>query len=134
MLDCGPFIPQIGPTVVPGKTARYGNAADLEAIFETHADKIAAFMMETVQGSAGAVVPPSGYLKEVRRLCTKYNVLLILDEVQSGFGRTGYMMAYQVEDIKPDILVLGKSLVGGAYSMGMVVGIEAAMGCLRTGE
>lgn len=91
-------------------------------------------MIEPVQGSAGCVVPPTGYLSEVRRLCSKYNVLLVLDEVQSGFGRTGHLMAYQAEDIKPDILVLGKSLVGGAYSMGVVVGIEEAMGCMRNGE
>lgn len=72
-------------------------------------------MVEPVQGEAGAVVPNSGYLKEVRRLCTKYNVLWIDDEVQAGLGRTGKLLAADHEEVKPDILILGKALSGGVY-------------------
>ena len=72
-----------------------------------------AFMVEPIQGEAGVVVPTQGYLKEVRRLCTKYNVLWIADEVQTGLCRTGKMLAVDHEDVKPDILILGKALSGG---------------------
>lgn len=72
-------------------------------------------MVEPVQGEAGAVVPDDGYLKEVRRLCTMYNVLWIDDEVQAGLGRTGKLLAVDHEQVKPDILILGKALSGGVY-------------------
>lgn len=72
-------------------------------------------MVEPLQGEAGAVVPSMGYLKGVRELCTKYNVLWIDDEVQAGLGRTGKMLAVDYEDVKPDLLILGKALSGGVY-------------------
>lgn len=77
-----------------------------------------AFMVEPVQVEAGVVVPDKGYLKEVRRLCTKYNVLWIDDEVQAGLGRTGKLLAVDHEGVKPDILILGKALSGGVYPVG----------------
>ena len=104
---------------------------DLEAAFRTHGDKIAAFMIETVEGNAGTVVPPTGYLKAVRRLCTQYNVLFIADEIQCGIGRTGYFMAYDAEDVKPDLVVLGKALTGGAYSMGLLLGGKGTIGLYK---
>lgn len=72
-------------------------------------------MVEPIQGEAGVVVPQDGYLTEVRRLCTKYNVLWIADEVQTGLARTGRMLAVDYENARPDILILGKALSGGAY-------------------
>lgn len=76
---------------------------------------VCAFMVEPIQGEAGVVVPDEGYLSDIRRLCTKYNVLWIADEVQTGLGRTGKMLAVDYENVKPDILVLGKALSGGVY-------------------
>ena len=75
----------------------------------------AAFMVEPIQGEAGVVVPHDGYLKGVRELCDKYNVLWIADEVQTGIARTGKMLAVDHENVKPDILLLGKALSGGMY-------------------
>lgn len=132
--DCGPFMPSIGPSIGEHPPVRYGNIEDMEIVFDKYGSEIAAVMLESVQGSAGCVVPPQGYLRQVRELCSKHNFLLMLDEVQSGFGRTGYLTAYETENIKPDLLILGKSLVGGAYSMGMVVGIDAAMKTYKIGQ
>jgi ornithine--oxo-acid transaminase len=132
--DCGPFLPNVGTSVKGSPPVRYGNIEDLERVLQTYSQETAAVMLESIQGSAGCVVPPAGYLKQVRELCTKFNVLLILDEVQSGFGRTGHLAAYQADCIKPDLLILGKSLTGGAYSMGMVVGIDRAMQTYKAGQ
>lgn len=74
---------------------------------------ICAILLEPIQGEAGAIVPTKGYLKKVSELCKKYNVLLIADEIQTGFGRTGKMMAYEWENVKPDIVTVGKALSGG---------------------
>jgi acetylornithine/succinyldiaminopimelate/putrescine aminotransferase len=82
--------------------------SQLEAEFKKDAANIAAFMVEPIQGEAGVVVPFDGYMSEVKKLCQKYNVLLIADEVQTGLGRTGYRLAVDHDDCKPDILVLGK--------------------------
>lgn len=76
---------------------------------------ICAFMVEPIQGEAGAVVPDDGYLKKVRALCSQYNVLFIADEVQTGLGRTGKLLAIHYEDVRPDIVILGKALSGGLY-------------------
>lgn len=131
--DLGPFIPNVGSSLT-GNTIRFGNAGDLEAAFKTHGTKIAAFMIETVEGNAGTVVPPPGYLKAVRRLCSEYHVLFIADEIQCGFGRTGYFMAYDAEDVKPDLVVLGKALTGGAYSMGLTIGSRETIGLYKPGQ
>jgi acetylornithine/succinyldiaminopimelate/putrescine aminotransferase len=91
-------------------------------------------MIETVEGNAGTVVPSQGYLTAARKLCTQYNVLFIADEIQCGFGRTGYFMAYDCENIKPDIVVLGKSLTGGAYSMGLTLGSREVVDTFKAGQ
>ena len=103
-------------------------------MLEEHSDRIAAFMIETVEGNAGTIVPPDGYLTAVRQLCSKYNVLFIADEIQCGFGRTGYFMAYDCENVKPDMVVLGKSLTGGAYSMGLTLGSREAVVTFKPGQ
>ena len=94
----------------------------------------AAFMVEPIQGEAGVVVPDEGYLKGVRALCTKYNVLFIADEVQTGLARTGKMLACDHEDVKPDILVLGKALSGGLLPVSAVLANNEVMLTIKPGE
>lgn len=91
-------------------------------------------MVEPIQGEAGIIVPTDGYLKEVRRLCTKYNVLFIADEVQSGLARTGKMLAVNHDDVQPDILILGKALSGGMYPVSAVLANDEIMLCIKPGE
>jgi ornithine--oxo-acid transaminase len=97
----GPYLP--GFSDLP-----YNNVDQLEMELEKDAEHIAAFMVEPIQGEAGVVVPDDGYMREVKRVCEKHNVLLIADEVQSGLGRTGYELAVHHDNCKPDIVVLGK--------------------------
>ncbi len=101
--DFGPFTPGF-------KEIPFG---DVKALRDAITPNTCAFLVEPIQGEAGIIVPPKGWLKEVRRICTEKNVLLILDEVQSGLGRTGKMFAFQHEDMMPDGLILGKALGGG---------------------
>ncbi len=80
----------------------------MEAEFKRDGDNIAAFMVEPIQGEAGVVLPSDGYMSNVKKLCEQYNILLIADEVQTGLGRTGYRLAVDHDNCKPDILILGK--------------------------
>jgi putrescine aminotransferase len=107
----GPFLPDI--IQVP-----YGDLAALEEITDEHC---AAVMMEPIQHEAGMFLPPPGYLKEVRHLCQRKGLLLIMDEVKTGCGKTGELFAYYHYDVEPDILVLGKSLGGGIFPIGALV-------------
>lgn len=91
-------------------------------------------MVEPIQGEAGVVVPDDGYLKKVRELCTKNNVLWIADEVQTGLARTGRMLAVDYEGVKPDILILGKALSGGMYPVSAVLANDDVMLCIKPGE
>ncbi|HUM53065.1 MAG TPA: ornithine--oxo-acid transaminase [Chitinophagales bacterium] len=121
----GPYVP--GIVKIP-----YNNLVALEEALQ---DKnVAAFMVEPIQGEAGVVVPDAGYLTKVRELCTKYNVLFIADEVQTGIARTGKMMACDHENIKPDILVLGKALSGGTMPVSAVLANDEVMLCIKPGE
>ena len=108
---------------------------DLAALEEELKDKnVCAFMVEPIQGEAGVVVPDDGYLSGIRKLCDKYNVLFIADEVQTGIGRTGKMLATDHEDARPDILVLGKALSGGVLPVSAVLADDDIMMCIRPGE
>ncbi|KUK10688.1 MAG: Aminotransferase class-III [Clostridia bacterium 41_269] len=98
----------------------FGDADALERELKQHKD-VAAFIVEPIQGEGGIIVPPEGYLKQVRELCTQYEVLLIIDEVQTGFGRTGKMFACEHEGVVPDILCLAKSLGGGIMPVGAFI-------------
>jgi ornithine--oxo-acid transaminase len=91
-------------------------------------------MVEPIQGEAGVIVPDKGYLAAVRKLCTKYNVLFIADEVQTGIGRTGKLLATDYEDARPDILVLGKALSGGVFPVSAVLADDEVMLCIGPGE
>ncbi len=121
----GPFTP--GFKVVP--------YADASAIADAITDNTAAVMLEPIQGEGGIIVPPEGYLKEVRQICRQNNVLLVLDEVQTGLGRTGKLFAYQHEDgVKPDMLIIGKALSGGFYPVSAVVSSREILGVFRPGD
>lgn len=91
-------------------------------------------MVEPIQGEGGIIVPKDGYLAGVKKLCEKYNVLLISDEIQTGLGRTGKMFAYEHENIRPDIVVLGKSLAGGYYPMSAVLADKNIIDLIKPGE
>jgi len=123
--DYGPFMP--GFTTVP-----YDDLAALEE--EIKDPNTAAFMVEPIQGEAGVVVPHHGYLKGIRDLCSKHNVLWIADEVQTGLCRTGKMLAVDWENARPDILVLGKALSGGVLPVSAVLADDEVMLTIKPGE
>jgi ornithine--oxo-acid transaminase len=121
----GPFMP--GYELVP-----YNDLNALEIKLKD--PKVCAFMVEPIQGEAGVIVPDDGYMKGVRSLCNKYNVLFIADEIQTGIARTGKMLATDYEDAKPDILILGKALSGGVYPVSAVLADNDIMMCIKPGE
>ncbi|HUP25812.1 MAG TPA: ornithine--oxo-acid transaminase [Thermoanaerobaculia bacterium] len=120
----GPFAP--GFRLLP-----YGDAAAVAAAIGPNT---AAILVEPIQGEAGILIPPDGYLQKLRKLATENNVLLIADEIQSGLGRTGKMLACEHEDVRPDILILGKALSGGMYPVSAVLADEEVMGVFRPGD
>ena len=95
---------------------------------------VAGIMLEPIQGEAGVVVPDDGYLRGIRELCTKHNVLMIADEVQTGIGRTGRMLACDHEAVRPDIVILGKALSGGVLPVSAVLADDDVMMCIKPGE
>jgi ornithine--oxo-acid transaminase len=111
----------------------YNDLQALENAFKANPN-IAAFMFEPIQGEAGVVVPQEGYLASVRSLCTQYNVLMIADEVQTGLCRTGKMLACDHENVKPDILILGKALSGGVLPVSAVLANDEVMLTIKPGE
>ena len=121
-----------GPYMPGYETIPYNDLAALEESFQ---DKnVCAFMVEPIQGEAGVVVPDEGYLAGIRTLCDKYNVLFIADEVQTGIGRTGRMLATDYEDARPDILILGKALSAGVLPVSAVLADDEVMMCIKPGE
>ncbi|CRK55910.1 Ornithine aminotransferase [Alloactinosynnema sp. L-07] len=122
--DFGPFTP--GFTV-----AKYGDTQALEAAIT---DRTAAILVEPIQGEAGVLAPPSGYLREVRALCDQHNVLFIADEIQSGLARTGTLFALDHEGVRADLYTLGKALGGGILPVSAVVGRGDVLGVLKPGE
>lgn len=120
----GPFTP--GFKVIP-----YGDAHALEAAITPHT---VAFLVEPIQGEAGVVIPPAGYLKKARELCTANKVVLILDEIQTGLGRTGKLLAEEHEGVEADLTLVGKALSGGLYPVSAVLSNTEVMGVLQPGE
>ncbi len=121
----GPYMPGFG--LVP-----YNDLAALETVLKD--PNVAAFMVEPIQGEAGVVIPTDGYLKGVRDLCDKYNVLFIADEIQTGLARTGTMLACDHENVRPDILILGKALSGGTIPVAAVLADDIVMLQIKPGE
>jgi ornithine--oxo-acid transaminase len=119
----GPFTP--GFTLVP-----YGDADALEAAITPNT---AAFIVEPIQGEGGVIFPPDGYLRRVRELCSRHNVLLIADEIQTGLGRTGRLFACDHEDVRPDIVTIGKALSGGFYPVSAALSSAEILGVLGPG-
>lgn len=110
----------------------YDNLEELEKHLKNNAN-IAGFLVEPIQGEAGVYVPAEGYLRKAKALCDKYNVLFIADEVQTGIARTGKLLAVDHEDVKPDLLILGKALSGGAYPVSAVLADNEIMGVIEPG-
>ena len=123
--DYGPFMP--GYDLID-----YNDLNQLEDKFKN--PNTAAFMVEPIQGEAGVIVPSEGYLSGIRKLCNKYNVLFIADEVQTGLARTGKLLATDYEDARPDILILGKALSGGVLPSSAVLADDEIMLCIQPGE
>ena len=121
----GPYMPGFG--LVP-----YNDLAALEAVLKD--PTVAAFMVEPIQGEAGVVIPADGYLKGVRALCDQYNVLFIADEIQTGLARTGTLLACDHENVRPDILILGKALSGGTIPVAAVLADNEIMLQIKPGE
>ena len=112
----------------------YDNIDALRAALEKDSATIAGFLVEPIQGEAGVYVPQTGYLAEAKLLCEQHNVLFIADEVQTGIARTGKMLAIQHENVKADILVLGKALSGGAYPISAVLADDEIMNVIKPGQ
>lgn len=122
--DFGPF--PTGFKLVP-----YGNAKALEAAITPNT---VAFLVEPIQGEAGVVMPPAGYLREVRQICDRHNVLFMADEIQTGLGRTGQLFACDHEGVRPDVMIIGKALAGGFYPVSAVLASQAVLGLFRPGD
>jgi len=120
----GPFTP--GFKIVP-----FGDASALENAITP---QTVGFLVEPIQGEAGVIIPPEGYLREAKRLCEKHNVVLILDEIQTGLGRTGKLLAEEHEGIEADLTLVGKALSGGFYPISAVLSNKEVMDVLRPGE
>lgn len=135
----GPFLEKVGP-VIPGtnnQILKYGVIEDVELAFKNAGDKIAAIILEPIQGEAGIVVPPADYFPRVRELCNKYNVLLIADEIQTGIARTGKMLCwehYLPREQKPDMVLLGKAISGGILPVSAVLSSNDIMSVLEPGS
>ncbi|MGM0530155.1 MAG: ornithine--oxo-acid transaminase [Bacteroidota bacterium] len=123
--DYGPYTP--GFITIP-----YNDTQALEK--ELNDPTVAGFLLEPIQGEAGVIVPDDGYLKKAYDLCKKHNVLLIADEVQTGIGRTGKLLACDHEEVKPDILILGKAISGGMYPVSAVLADDPVMLTIQPGE
>jgi len=121
----GPFMPGF-------ETVPYNDTVALEKAFQD--SNVAAFMVEPIQGEAGVVLPDDGYLTTVRELCTKYNVLFIADEIQTGLCRTGKLLACDHENVRPDILILGKALSGGTMPVAAILADDEIMLTIKPGE
>jgi ornithine--oxo-acid transaminase len=120
----GPFTP--GFSILP-----YG---DLEAVRRAMNPNVVAVMVEPIQGESGIIVPPDGYLKGIEQECRKHRALLVVDEIQSGLGRTGKLFAFQHEGVRPDIVIVGKALGGGFYPVSAILADDEVMGVFRPGD
>jgi len=122
-----------GPYTPGFELIEYNNISALKEKLENNKN-IVAYMLEPIQGEGGIIIPSENYLHEVKKLCEKYNILLIADEVQTGLGRTGELYNFKKYDIKPDILCLGKALSGGIMPISAVLSNSEIMNCIATGS
>ena len=122
--DFGPFTPGF-------VTVKYGDA---DAIEKAITPNTAAVLLEPIQGEAGVIIPPVGYLRKVAETCKKNNVLFMADEIQTGLARTGKLFASQHEDVRPDVVIIGKALSGGFYPVSAILADKAILGLFKPGE
>jgi ornithine--oxo-acid transaminase len=120
-----------GPFTAGFKVIPFGDAKALKQVITPNT---CAFLVEPIQGEAGIVIPPDGFLKEAAQLCRDNRVLLVCDEIQSGLGRTGKLFAYQHEGIKPDVVIVGKALSGGFYPVSAVLASKEVLGVFKPGD
>ena len=120
----GPFTP--GFRVLP-----YGDAAAVEAAMH---ERVAAVLVEPIQGEGGIIIPPAGYLRRLREITTRHRALLMVDEIQSGLGRTGKLFAFEHEGIRPDVVIVGKALSGGFYPVSAILADDEVMGVFKPGD
>jgi len=120
----GPFTP--GFTVLP-----YGDA---DAVAAAMSPRVAAILVEPIQGEAGIVIPPEGFLRRLRELADEHRALLVVDEIQSGLGRTGKLFAFEHEGVRPDIVIIGKALSGGMYPVSAILADDEVMGVFQPGQ
>jgi ornithine--oxo-acid transaminase len=123
----GPYAP--GFRLLP-----YGDAAAVERALEENGPNVAAVMVEPIQGEAGIIIPPDGFLAQLRELTRRHHALLVTDEIQSGLGRTGKLFAYQHEGIRPDVVIVGKALSGGFYPVSGILADDAVMAAWKRGQ
>ncbi len=122
---------EFGPFTPGFKTVVYGDLKSLENAITANT---AAIMLEPIQGEGGVIIPPKGYLKSVQDICQQNNILFITDEIQTGLGRTGKLFASQHEDVRPDMVIIGKALSGGFYPVSAVLADREIMGLFQPGE
>ena len=122
---------EFGPFTPGFKTVIYGNLESLESALTPNT---AAIMLEPIQGEGGVIIPPLGYLQSVQSICQKNNILFIADEIQTGLGRTGKLFASQHENVRPDMVIIGKALSGGFYPVSAVLADREIMGLFQPGE
>lgn len=122
---------EFGPFTPGFKTVIYG---DLKSLENAITPNTAAIMLEPIQGEGGVIIPPKGYLNSVQDICQQNNILFITDEIQTGLGRTGKLFASQHEDVRPDMVIIGKALSGGFYPVSAVLADREIMGLFQPGE
>lgn len=120
----GPFTPGF-------RVAKYGDLKEIESLITNNT---AGIMIEPIQGEAGIIIPPQGYLKGIREFCDKNKIAFICDEIQSGLGRSGKLFAYEYDDIKPDVVIIGKALSGGFYPVSAVLSSKEILGVFNPGD
>ena len=113
------------------KNVVYG---DSDAVRDVLTENTAGILVEPIQGEAGVIVPPDGFLKQLREICDQHDLLLVADEIQTGLGRTGKLFGCDHEGVRPDVLILGKALSGGFYPVSVVLADEPVMGLIQPGE
>lgn len=120
-----------GPMTPGFKIVPYG---DIESLRDAITPTTAAFLVEPIQGEAGIIIPPDGYLREVEKICRANNVLFITDEIQSGLGRSGKLFAFEYEGVHPDLIIIGKALSGGFCPISAVLGKKEVLGVFKPGD
>jgi len=125
---------QFGPFMGGIIQVEYNDVSDLKQVLTKHGKNVCGFLVEPIQGEAGVVVPDEGYLSECYKLCKEHNVLFLADEIQTGLGRTGRLLSCEWENVRPDVVILGKAISGGLMPISAVLADKEIMLCIKPGE